>query len=254
MITRIELIQIYHLWLSNIKIRYRKTWAGFLWVILNPLILLVIQTFIFSHVLKLPTHHYFLYLVCGYLPWVFISQSLEMGTSLLKTSSPTIKAFSIKPFQIIAALILENLMNFFSVFIIALLPFAFASDRTLWFLPLWILSTLPLSICIFAITFLSSTTNVLLRDLRFIVSFALSVFYFATPIFYSPDMIPERWSLLIQLNPFYILIQPFQYLSLSFDGKLWVLSFLKSLSFSCFSLMVAFFVWKKVKNSFYLKL
>lgn len=254
MISQIEITQTYQLWLASLKIRYRKTWAGFLWVILNPIILLGIQTFIFSQILKLPINNYFLYLVCGYLPWVFISQTLEMGTSLLKTSSLPIKAFSIKPFQIITALLFENLLNIYAAVILIIAPLSFISDKILWLIPLWIISTLPLAISVFSLTFLAATTNILFRDLRFLISFVLSVCYFLTPIFYTVDLVPEKWHSLIEYNPFFILIRPFQLLALSFEMNEWITSLSKSLGLATVTLLATLSFWKKTKKAFYLKL
>ena len=89
--------QIRVLTAANLKTRYRKTWAGFLWVILNPLTMYWIQTQVFSRFLKLNVSNYALFLLSGLLPWIFIVQTLEMCASLFVWSSRMFKAFPVSP-------------------------------------------------------------------------------------------------------------------------------------------------------------
>jgi lipopolysaccharide transport system permease protein len=85
----LQLNQLRSLTVANLKIRYRKTWIGFLWVLLNPVILLTVQSFIFLHVLNVSRNHYLLYLISGFLPWIFLSQTWELVAGILKEQPQT---------------------------------------------------------------------------------------------------------------------------------------------------------------------
>jgi ABC-type polysaccharide/polyol phosphate export permease len=254
MISPIWMTQVRELTLANLKVRYRKTWIGFLWVILNPLILLAIQGFVFSEIFHIQIEKYIFYLVAGLLPWIFISQTLEMGTSLLKSQSLTIKAFSIKPFQIIAALTLENIINLGAASLLVLVPLLSSTDKPSWILLLWIANAIPLVLAVISLTFLAATINVLFKDLRFVISFVLNIFYFITPIFYSADYVPERWQSFLKFNLFYILINPFQQLTFDFSLSHWGFALIKSTALSGALAWMTFLHWRRIKNSFYLHL
>ena len=71
--------QLISLTLANMKARYRKTFAGFLWVILNPIILYSVQSVVFRKILKIELPDYSLFLLGGLLPWIFITSTLEMS-------------------------------------------------------------------------------------------------------------------------------------------------------------------------------
>ena len=61
--------------IANMKSRYRRTFAGFIWVIMNPILVFLIQNFVFRNILNIKIDHYVLFLLGGLLPWIFISQT-----------------------------------------------------------------------------------------------------------------------------------------------------------------------------------
>ena len=63
---------------SEMKGRYRNTWAGFIWVIINPILMFSVQALVFKHILRLNMERYYLFLLGGLLPWIFISSTLNM--------------------------------------------------------------------------------------------------------------------------------------------------------------------------------
>ncbi len=231
---------------AGLRVRYRQTWIGFLWVILHPVILLCTQTLVFSYIFKVETFDFMLYFASGLLPWFFISQTLDMGTSQLRVQSLSIKSYFIQPFTFTLSLALENLVNFASSILIIMIPLMLYKGQPLWTLFYWLLSSIPLVITTAAVTFMLSSSNVVFRDVRFIVSFVLSIAYFVTPVFYKIDLLPPEIVNILQWNPFYILISPFQNFTTA--------SFLKSLCLMGAILVIAKFHWQRIKNSFYLNL
>lgn len=246
-------LQIGTLFTAGLKVRYRRTAVGFLWVLLNPLLLIAVQGIVFAHLLNVPFKSYGLYLISGFLPWVFLSQTLEMGTSQLKTQSATLKAFSVQPFFVTAAQALENFFNFFAAALLIVLPMLIVMKKPVWILLFWIPATVPLFISGLCLTFVTATSNILVRDLRYLVSFSLTLLYFLTPIFYPREMIPRSLHLLFDLNPIASLIHPFQILV---DGNLadWSFAMFRALSVATVLGGVCFWHWKKIKYKFYLNI
>ena len=69
--------QIKVLTVANMKARYRKTMIGFFWVVLGPILMYSVQAFVFQKFLKLELHNYYLFLLGGLLPWIFITSSWD---------------------------------------------------------------------------------------------------------------------------------------------------------------------------------
>src|SRR3954465_5069767 len=110
---------------ANLKSRYRRTIAGFLWVVLNPLIQFGVQSAIFRHVLKIQVNNYLIFLLSGLLPWIFITQSMDMCTSLFVTSGNVLKSFRLNPLVLLTAQLLDNLLNFLAAFLIIFVALLF---------------------------------------------------------------------------------------------------------------------------------
>ncbi|MCB0368299.1 MAG: ABC transporter permease [Bdellovibrionales bacterium] len=246
--------QVLSLLIANLKLRYRKTLAGFIWVLLNPAILLIVQAIIFTKVLKLPITTYLPFLFSGFLPWVFISQTVEMGATQYKYFSPSIRAFNISPYLVTLSLTLENLITLLAMAFIYFVVSSFFFSLNLYFIVLWILSIIPLIISVFSITFSVSILFLKFKDIKFITSFVLSILYFLTPIFYSIDLIPENDRIYFKLNPFFHLITPFQQAHANISFSSWFVFYAISMFISVVFLFLSLIIWRFNKRDIYLYL
>jgi lipopolysaccharide transport system permease protein len=242
--------QVGHLLRANLKSRYRKTWAGFFWVVFNPLMMFGVQSYIFSHVLKMNMPNYSMFLLSGLLPWLYLVQSLEMATPMFVVSGQLLKSFPAHPLVYLLAQLLDNFINFMAAFLILFCVVAFSGTASLYTfllpIPLLLLMTF-----IFAISWFLSTNHVFFRDTRYIVKFVLNISFFMTPIFYNVEMIPEQFRWMATFNPFYILIRPFRTVMYSFDWNQFVTGTLQALLVTAAAVGLALLYWRKKKNEFY---
>lgn len=243
--------QAWSLTLANLKSRYRKTWVGFLWVVLNPMISFWIQALAFGHFLKIDIEHYLLFLVSGLLPWMFIVQTLEMSATVFVNAGPLIKSILVSPMVFLLAQVFDNLINFFAAFLVILTVVLIVEGGNVWpllFLPLPVLS---LMIGVFGLSWLLAITQVFFRDTRFLVTFGLQISFFITPIFYSKNLIPLEWRWLVTINPFFHLIEPFQILIHNFTWETFLISTISSFLTSAVLVMSAAWVWRRQKSLVY---
>lgn len=246
--------QVIALTKSNMMSRYRKTIAGFLWVVLNPIIMYAVQSFVFRKLLKIDVPNYSLFLLCGLLPWIFVTMTIDMVTPILDFSSDLLKSFKMNPIVLVLSQVMDNFFNFIFAFFIVLVPMWFflgGSLKGLIFLPLILFS---LVVTVSSTCWFLSTLQVFYKDVRFVVSFILSILFFLTPIFYPKEFVPEAYQILVTLNPVYALIEPFRYCIYDYDLTLLIKSVGKSYLVMLSSLFVAWIFWRKKKNEFYLSL
>ena len=114
--------QIIALTKSNMMSRYRKTIAGFLWVVLNPILMYAVQSFVFRKLLKIDVPNYSLFLLCGLLPWIFVTMTIDMVTPILDFSSDLLKSFKMNPAVLVLSQVLDNFFNFVFAFLLVLIP------------------------------------------------------------------------------------------------------------------------------------
>lgn len=235
---------------ANMKSRYRNTLAGIVWVVLSPIIMYGAQSYAFGHILKINIQNFNLHLLLGLLPWLCITQSIQMSATLLITSGPLLKSYNIHPFVIIASQALDNLVNFILAFLLILLPLAFYSEVSLPRLGLLLIPVTSLVFFVLAFSWITSIVTVFFRDTAFVLGFILSVSFFLTPIFYNIDMVDEHLRWLVRFNLFYIAIEPFQKI-LSPDLQLfWQSSFL-SVIVSALLTGSAYLLWKWKRNEIF---
>ncbi len=243
--------QVAALTLANLKSRYRKTAAGFLWVVMNPILMYSVQGAIFRRVLHIGIPRYKLFLLGGLLPWIFITQSLEMTTPVLVNSGRLLKSFPINPMIHVFAQLFDNSINSAAAFLIVLLPLAFSESldiRGILCLPL---AGALLFAGVLAMSWLLSVVNVFFRDTRFIVTFSMAIFYYLTPIFYPVGMVPQSIRWLEWLNPFYLFIAPFNVALMRFSWPPFLGACARSAAVSVVMLPLAAGYWARSKNAIY---
>jgi len=243
--------QVKSLTLANMKARYRKTFAGLVWVVMNPIIMYSVQSFVFRKFLKLEIDNYSLFLLGGLLPWIFIVSTLDMCTPVLRNSGELLKAFKVNPLVIVLSQLLDNLFNFLLAFFILLVPFIIFSMKDfvgMLFLPVAFLQ-MVVGVC--GMAWLLALLNVFYRDTKFVVQFFTSVFFFLTPIFYPVEFVPDKYRWAIEINPLYSMIAPFRCCLYNFELHKFLFWLAKGSLFSFIFIYLSYFYWSRKRNEFY---
>lgn len=237
--------------LASLKTRYRGTWTGFLWTLLNPLIMFGAQSFAFNYILKIEIKNYGLFLLSGLLPWLFINQTIDMGMSALITNGKLIKSFPVHPIVLLISVVTENFFNFLVAFTLTIVPSVFVYQ--IGFLPL-LLVVFPLAgvlVGTVALVSMAAITNVFFRDMRFIINFLLSISFFLTPIFYDVYRIPPNLLWLLNFNVFFYMIDPFQQLLHEQNLMAFALATLKVIALDVGLVALAVHYWNRKRNELY---
>ena len=192
----------------ELKARYRGSVLGFFWSFINPLLLLLVYTFVFKYVMigahPPETEPYALFLFCGLLPWTWFSSSLNESAGVLISGGNLIKKvlFPAEILPIVA--VLANMVHFFlglTILIAFLIYYRHWPDPAglLWF-PVVVLVQLIFTT---AMSFFLAALTVHYRDIRDLLANLLMFWFFATPIIYpwqDENVKIYRW--VFQLNPF----------------------------------------------------
>lgn len=236
---------------AQLKSRYRRTVAGFLWVVLSPILIYSVQAFIFKHVLQIQVPNYAIFLLGGLLPWVFFSSSLDMGIPVLTSSKHLLSVFRVPPAVLISSSILDNWINFIAAFLIILIPCLLLNTFSWSGLLMLPLALIVLLTGIGGIVFFASLFNVFYRDVKYVLHLGTNILFFLTPIFYPIEFIPEKFRFLASLNPLYILISPVRICIYSFSFEAFVPALFKAALVSLVLASIAKFYWRKRINELY---
>jgi ABC-type polysaccharide/polyol phosphate export permease len=195
---------------KELKIRYKRSVLGFLWALLNPLLFMIVLTFVFSTVMKMGIKNYAVFIVCALLPWTFFAQSLSYAAESIVGNADLIKKVRVAKLVFPIAAVVSNMINFLlSLIPLALIVFAVGAP----FYWTWLYLPVPLlALTIFTLgaTFFFAAANVYYRDISHILQILLQVLFYITPIIYAQNTLPEKYGLIFKLNPLSYLVNGFR--------------------------------------------
>jgi len=211
---------------KEIKVRYKRAWLGFLWVLLNPLLQMLIMGLIFQFFVPVEIDNYFLFLFAGLLPWNFFAQSLSKAAPAFFHERNLIKKANFSREVIVFSIVLANFFHFLVslclLIVILVADKIFLEAYGLWQLANYLVSMWPLipailALLIFTLFFslLVATLNVRFRDINFITQLALNLWFYATPVIYTLQLLPPIIWPLFYLNPLTLIVELFHQALLS---------------------------------------
>jgi len=201
---------IWTLALKELRVRYKRSALGFLWALLNPLLMMGILAVVFSTVMRIAVDRYAIFVLSTLLPWTFFSQSLAYSVESLVGNGDLLKKVRIAKLVFPAAAVLSNIINFLLSMIPLLLLlaiFRFPLHWTWVYLPVAMLSLILFTM---GCSFFFSIANVFFRDMSHIIQVVLSAWFYVSPVIYSLDFLPERYHFYFRLNPMLYLLNGFR--------------------------------------------
>lgn len=215
-----ELIQV--LVTRELKARYRGSVLGFFWSFINPLLLLLVYTFVFTVIIPrgelVNLEPYAVFLFCGLLPWTWFSSSLSDSANALIINGNLIKKVMFPAEILPVVAVLANMVHFlFGLPILSAFLIYYAVplrlSELIWLpvvLAVQLILTLGLAMVLAALT-------VHFRDIKDLLANLLTLWFFATPIIYPMSMLPSQGKVFMNLNPFAHLAISYQEI-LFYDG------------------------------------
>jgi homopolymeric O-antigen transport system permease protein len=201
---------IWALAIKELKIRYKRSVLGFLWALLNPLLLMLVLSVVFSTIMKINIPHYPIFLLSVLLPWTFFSQSLSYAVESIVGNADLIKKVRVAKLVFPVAAVVSNLINL----LLSLIPLALIVVLMRHpFHITWIYLPVPLlALTIFTLgaTFFFATANVYYRDVAHILQILLQAWFYVTPIIFAIDFFPAKYRWIFKLNPIQFVLNGFR--------------------------------------------
>lgn len=237
--------------IRDLKIKYRRSVLGYLWSILNPLMLMGVLTVVFSTMFRFDIPNYPVYLLTGQLLFGFFSESTNMAmTSILNGASLIKKVYLPKYIFPVSRVLSSFTTMLFSL--VALVIVMFVTDAeyhiTAIMLPIVLLYLLIFSI---GMSLILSVMVVFFRDIQYLYGVLLTALNYLTPIFYPTSMLPQWLKELMVLNPMYNFIEMFRKIMLYGQWPS-LTEHLICMAFAFGGLVLGIYVFKKNQKDFIL--
>lgn len=202
----------YVLTARDVKVRYKQTFLGILWAIIQPLLTMIIFTFFFGRLVGVPSDNlpYGLFVYAALVPWTFFSNAVTSSANSLVGNSSLITKVYFPRMIIPLSAVCAGLVDFaVACGLLALLMLYYDAGFSLNILMLPVLTLLTAALAAGVGMWLSAL-NVKYRDVRYALPFLIQIWMFATPIIYPFSLVPDKWRWLLLINPMTGLIENFR--------------------------------------------
>ena len=231
----------------DFKTRYKRSYLGIFWSLLNPLLIIIVYTLAFDYIMKIRVKNFPMFFMCGFLPWSYLSASLTTSMTSFSDSGYLIKAVyfprEILPLSIVLSCLLHFLITFIFVFPILMIYGYFPQWVTLSLLLIILLQ----SIFIFGLCLFLSSIHVFFRDIRYILDVILTIWFWLTPIVYPISLISEQFLFFYKLNPMTLFVTAYREVLLNNElpiPQYWIAILIATLG----SLILGYLSYLKVKK------
>jgi len=243
----------------DVLVRYKQTVLGAAWAVIQPVVQMVVFTFIFSNAAGLSSEGvpYPIFNYTALLPWGLFSKAMNDAGRSLVTNRNMITKIYFPRLTIPVASVLAGMVDFaiaFIVYIVIILYYTFSPGSSFTFKFTPALFTLPLLIILTLIATLGvslwfSAMNVIYRDVGHILPFLTQIWFFVTPIVYSASVVSKKWQILYALNPLTGVVEGFRWSLLGVHSLPWQLLAISS-AIAVVLLITGLFYFRNMERTF----
>ncbi len=196
----------------DIRVRYKQTVLGVAWAVIQPLLTMILFSFVFGRLAKIPSDGlpYPIFVYAGLLPWTFFANALSTsGNSLVGQQHLISKVYFprlIIPLSSVGTGLIDFAVSA-AILLILMVHFGIGWSINLLAVPLLILAVIFIAL---GVGTLLSALTVSYRDFRYVVPFVVQFWMYATPVVYPASLFPEKWRWFLFLNPMAGLIEGFR--------------------------------------------
>ena len=199
----------------DLRVKYRRSFLGYLWSLLSPLMMMIVMSVVFSYMFRFDIPNYPLYLICGQTLWTFFAESTSIALTAVWANGILIRKVYIPKYIFPISKCLSSFVSMAFSLVAILIVMLFTGVP---FTPALLLTPVPLVLLLVFSTGLGlilSTFSVFFRDIVHIYSVVIMAWMYLTPVFYPISALPEELARIISKNPMFYYVDFFRNLVLT---------------------------------------
>ncbi len=196
---------------KDLKLKYRRSWLGYVWSILNPLLIMVVMTVVFSTMFSHSIDNFPVYLFCGQLLFNFMNSSTHQAINSITGNGALLKKTYVPKYTFTVAKVTSGLMELVFSLGALLIVMVVTRARFTWTFFLSPLVLLQLYLFCIGLGLFLAQANVFFRDTQFLYNAVTTAWMYLTPIFYPIQALPE-WlvGMIKSFNPMFFYVDQFR--------------------------------------------
>jgi len=196
---------------KNIKLKYRRSFLGYLWSVLNPLMIMVVMTIVFSTMFNRNIENFPVYLFCGQLLFNYMSNSTHQAIFSITGNASLLKKTYVPKYIFTVARVTSGLIDLFFSLGALMIVMIVTRAQFSWYMLLFPFVLVQLYVFCIGLGLFLAQANVFFKDSQFIYNAVTTAWMYLTPIFYPLEMLPDWLAYCVtHFNPMYFYIGQFR--------------------------------------------
>ncbi|MBQ3918665.1 MAG: ABC transporter permease [Oscillospiraceae bacterium] len=238
---------------NKISLKYRRSYLGMLWSLLNPLLTMIVLTVVFSTMFKNRIENFPIYLMCGRLIFDFNSEATRNALGSVVGNSSLIKKIYVPKYVFPMSNVIASMVNMLFSFIALILVMIFTHLTPRWTMLFFWVPMVYVTMFSLGLGLILSAINVFFRDIKHLYGVLLTLWTYLTPLFYPVEALSEGLQKGMKFNPLYHYIVMLRGMFL--EGTMPTLSEnIVCFGMGAFSIAVGLVVFKKTQDKFILNI
>lgn len=235
----------------DLKVKYKRSYLGYLWSLLNPLLMMAVVSLVFSHVFRFDIDNFPLYLLCGQILFNFFSESTNMAMNSIMQSAGLIKKVYMPKYILPLSKVMSSFVNLLWSLLAVLIMFIiyripFYKTTLLFVIPL-----IYVFVISYGIGLIMAVLATYFRDMVHLYGVFLQVLMYLTPLFYPAEMLPDMVLKIVKFNPMYHIVTYFRDVAL-YGNMPSVRDNLVCIAFCILFLGIGGYIFRKYQRNFLL--
>lgn len=238
---------------KGIKLKYRRSYLGILWSLLEPLLTMVVLTIVFGTLFGIKDKTFPVYILAGRLLYSLFSQGTKEALKSIRANASMIKKVYVNKLLYPLSAILFNYVIFLiSLVVLAITALCFKVYPTVYLFQV-VIPMLNLLLLSAGVGLIMSTIGVFFRDMEYLWNVVLMLIMYTCAIFYKPEkLLNSKFAMILKGNPLYCIISNFR--SCVFGEPMNYKYMLYSFGFGVFTILVGLFMFRKLEDRFILSI
>ena len=194
----------------DIKTKYRRSVLGILWSVLNPLLMMLVLTAVFSNIFKFDIQDFPVYYLTGFIMFNFVSEATNFSMTSIIGAAGLIKKVYLPKIVFPLEKCLFSLVNFAFSLIAAVIVFLIVGVQPSWTMLLFFIPVFYLFVFNFGFSLILVTLNTFFRDVGYLYNVFVTLWMYLTPIIYPISVLPGWMQSVVRINPLYHYVEYFR--------------------------------------------
>lgn len=190
--------------------KYKHSFLGVLWSFVNPLLQIAVYAIVFPLIMKNSIENYTVFMICGLIPWTYFSTVLNRASFVIIENGNIIKKVYFPREILPLSLVTSETVNFLISCALILAFVLFSGMGISIYILAFPIVLITQYIILIGLSLIFSSVTVFFRDLQHFISVILQLFFYATPIVYSVESIPEEFRWILYFNPMTYIIDGYR--------------------------------------------